>query len=449
MSLCPLREVEAIVEHVPVIQSSTKEKPSTAAEHIRKIIDEVHPEVTTEQRMRLEELLNEYKDVLSVDEYDMGLTDLIQHDIDTGTERPVRQQLRKTPMAYHPIIEQHIQTMLKQGLIEPSRGDWASNIVLVQKKDGAFRFCIDYRAVNNKSRKEIFPLPRIDASLDALSGATWFTTLDLRSGYYQVPLNPRDAHKTSFISGCFKWRVLPMGLCNSAATFQRLMNMVLAGLNYSSCLVYLDDVIVMAATVEEHNQRLKEVLERLRMAKLKLRPDKCRVLQREVLFLGHIVTGAGIALDPKKLEVIQNWPTPQSVREVRSYIGLCAYYRKYIVGFSETAKPLHDLTKKNARFEWTESCQEAFDKLKEKLISAPVMSLTEGGFILDEMRIGAYSVRSSDGQERKSRSYLHEPNRSTRQVQEMLAVVDFVRYFKHYLLGRNFKFGREASTVGC
>ena len=177
-------------------------------------MNEVHPDVTPEQRTQLEELLYEYKDVLSVDEYDMGLTDLIQHDIDTGSERLVRQQLRKTPMVFHPTIDQHIPTMLEQGLIEPSRGDWASNIVLVQKKDGTFRFCIDYRAVNSKSRKEIFPLPRIDASLDALWGATWFTTLDLGSGYYQVPLNPRDAHKTSFISrgGCYKWRVLPIGV---------------------------------------------------------------------------------------------------------------------------------------------------------------------------------------------------------------------------------------------
>ena len=205
----------------------------------------------------------------------MGLTDLIEHNIDTGQERPARQQLRKTPLAYQPVIDSHIQTMLKQELIEPSQSDWAANIVLVLKKDKTYRFCIDYRKTNLATRKDIYPLPRIDASLDALGGSSWFSTLDLRSGYYQVPLNPRDAHKTAFIprSGAYQWKVLPMGLCNSASTFQRLMNLVLAGLTYTSCLVYLDDIIVMASSLEEHLQRLEAVFQRIRSAKFKLRPE--------------------------------------------------------------------------------------------------------------------------------------------------------------------------------
>ena len=149
--------------------------------------------------------------------------------------------------------------------------------VLMLKKDKSYRFCLDYRQLNNVTRKDAYPLPRIDASLDALAGSAWFSTLDLRSGYYQVPLNPQDAHKTAFISrsGFYQWRVLPMGLCNSASTFQRLMNLVLSGLTYSSCLVYLDDIIVMARSLDEHQERLQAVFERIRAAKLKLRPDKC------------------------------------------------------------------------------------------------------------------------------------------------------------------------------
>ena len=155
----------------PAIPESRK--PATAEKQIEKILSEVHPEVSMNQKEQLESLLMRYSDILSVDEYDMGLTDLTQQDIDTGTERPVRQALRKTPMAYNQIIDQHIQSMLQQGLIEPSKEEWASNIVLVQKKDKTFRFCLDYRALNQKSIKEIFPIPRIDASLDALAGSAW------------------------------------------------------------------------------------------------------------------------------------------------------------------------------------------------------------------------------------------------------------------------------------
>ena len=434
-------------------------KPATAEEHIEKILSEVHPELTKSQKSRLESLLKNYSDILSVDEYDMLLTDLIQHDIDTGTERPVRQALRKTPMAYNQIIDQHIQSMLQQGLIEPSKGEWASNIVLVQKKDKSFRFCLDYRAVNQKNFKEVFPIPRIDASLDALAGSAWFSTLDLRSGYYQVPLNPRDANKTSFISrgGCYKWKVLPMGLCNSAWTFQRLMNMVLASLTYSICLVYLDDIIVMAPSVEEHQRRLEEVFKRIREAKLKLRPDKCRILQKEVTFLGHVVSDAGIAMDPKKLEAVRDWPTPKNLKETRGFMGLCAYYRKFIRSFSETARPLHALTRKNEPFVWSGQCQTTFDELKTKLTTAPIMTLPrdEVEYILDTdasgWAIGAVLSQVQDAEERivsyGSRLYSKAEEHYCTTRKELLAIVYFVKYFKQYLLGRRFRIRTDHAAL--
>ena len=459
-NLCTLQEVKAISEgDVTHLSGFGNKKPASAAEHIQKIISEVHPDVTSEQKEQLKSLLNQYSDILSVNEYDMGLTDMIQHEIDTGSERPVRQQLRRTPVAYHQIIEKQIQEMLKQGLIEPSRGEWASNIVLVQKKDKTYRFCLDYRAVNLKTKKEIYPIPRIDASLDALAGASWFSTLDLRSGYYQVPLSEKDAHKTSFISrsGCYKWKVLPMGLCNSASTFQRLMNMVLSGLTYSSCLVYLDDIIVMAPSIEEHNRRLAEVFSRIWAAKLKLRPDKCTILQREVTFLGHVVSGNGITMDPRKLEIVRSWPTPRNLKETRAYIGLCAYYRKMIKGFSEIARPLHMLTHKNVRFEWTEQCQVAFDELKRRLTSAPIVSLPrdEGEFRLDTdargWAIGAVLSQIQDGQERVisygSRLYSKAEEHWCTTRKELLAVVYFVKYFKQYLLGRHFVIRTDHATL--
>ena len=262
MTLCLLQEVESVIEEQKETLTEKQAKDARATvDQIHQILDGVHPDVPTEHRTRLRNLLVEYADILSRDEFDIGLTDLIQHDIDTGQERPVRQALRRTPMVHNQVIDSHIQVMLKQGLIEPSHGDWSSNIVLVLQKDKSYRFCLDYRQLNRVSQKDVYPLPKIDASLDALAGSSWFSTLDLRSGYYQVPLNPKDAHKTAFVarSGYWQWRVLPTGLCNSASTFQRLMNLVLSGLTYTSCLVYLDDIIIMARSLEEHHIRLEEV----------------------------------------------------------------------------------------------------------------------------------------------------------------------------------------------
>ena len=380
----------------------------------------------------------------------MGLTDLIEHEIDTGQERPVRQSLRKTPMVHNEVIDTHVQSMLKQGIIEPSHGAWSSNVVLVQKKDKSYRFCVDYRKTNEITRKDTFPIPRIDASLDALAGASWFTTLDLRSGYFQVPLSRKDAHKTAFItrSGSFQFRVLPMGLCNSASTFQRLMNMVLAGLTYTSCLVYLDDIIIMSRSLDEHLSRLREVFSRIRSAHLKLRPDKCVVLQKEVTFLGHVVSANGIAMDEKKLAAVRDWETPRCVKDVRAYVGFCSYYRRYLKDFSALCRPLHALTRKNVRFEWTPECQESFDELKRRLTSAPVVSLPrdEGEYRLDTdasgWSIGAVLSQVQDGQERvlsyASRLYSKAESHYCTTRRELLAIVYFTRYFKQYLLGRKF-----------
>ena len=213
MALCPLQEVEAVAEN-KVDSDEQLKRAKVTTEQIKQLISNIHPEVPVEHVARMEKLLFDYADILSRDEFDMGLTDLVQHDIDTQQERPVRQALRRTPMVHNQVIDTHIQSMLKQGLIEHSHGDWSSNIVLVLKKDQSYRFRLDYRQLNSVTKKDVYPLPRIDASLDELAGSSYFSKLDLRSGYYQVPLNPRDAHKTGFIarSGFWQWRVLPMGL---------------------------------------------------------------------------------------------------------------------------------------------------------------------------------------------------------------------------------------------
>ena len=248
-----------------------------------------------------------------------------------------------------------------------------------------------------------------------------------------------------------------MGLCNSASTFQRLMNMVLAGLTYTSCLVYLDDIIVMTRTLEEHQQRLEEVFRRIRAAKLKLRPEKCVILQREVTFLGHVVSGNGIAMNEKKLAVVRDWETPRCLKDVRAHVGFCAYYRRYLKDFSSVAKLLHALTRKNAKFEWTEECQGAFDELIRRLFAAPVVSLlrNEGEYRLDTdasmWSIGEVLSQVQDNQEEViaygSRLYSKAEAHYCTTRRELLAVVYFVKYFKQYLLGRKFLIRTDHSAL--
>ena len=290
--------------------------------------------------------------------------------------------------------------MLEAGTIEPAVSEWAANVVLARKKDGTLRFCIDYRQLNERTRKDSYPLPRIDECLDALAGGGWFSTLDLRSGYHQVALDPGDADKTAFITrrGSYRWKVMPFGLCNAPATFQRLMDIVLSGLNFEICLVYLDDVIIFGDTLQQHLQRLGKVFERLRTANLKLKPSKCRLLRRAVNFLGHVVTQDGVAVDPSKIHDVVEWPVPRRLRDVRSFLGLCSYYRRFIRNFSVLAAPLFELTKKGRAFEWDDACQEVFEHLKRVLTTTPILALPkdEGLYILDcdacDLGIGCGSV---------------------------------------------------------
>ena len=209
----------------------------------------------------------------------MDRTNLVRHTIDTGTDRPFKQPLRRHPMAYLPVIDEPVDKMLANDSCEQSYGPWASNVVLVKKSDGSLRFCIDYRQFNNLTVKNSYPLPRIDTCFDALSDAKFFSTLDLRQGYWQVENDPETADKTTFITrkGAFKFKVLPFKLSNAPAVFQRLMNLVMRGLTFESCLVFLDDIVVMSKTFEQHLERLRAVFGRLRSANLKLKPLKCKL----------------------------------------------------------------------------------------------------------------------------------------------------------------------------
>src|SRR6267154_942659 len=319
--------------------------------------------------------------------------------------------------------------------------------------------CVDYRGLNNLTRKDSYPLPRIADCLDALGKAKYFSTFDLRSGYFQIAMDEADRDKTSFLTrrGSYRFTAMPFGLCNAPASFQRLMDVVTVGLNYETCLVYLDDIILFSDTIEEHFARMRILLDRLRRANLKLKPSKCHLLQRRVNFLGHVISEGSIATDPEKIEQVRTWPRPRDVTEVRSFIGLASYYRRFIKDFGQIAAPLHALTGKHSRFCWTEACEVAFEELKSRLISSPILAMPtdSGEYRLDtdasNYAIGAVLSQVQNGEERviayASRT-LSQPEKNycvTRR--ELLAIVYFTKQFRSYLLGRDFRSEEHTSEL--
>jgi hypothetical protein len=277
--------------------------------------------------------------------------------------------------------------------------------------------------------------------LDTQAGAQWFSTLDLKSGYWQVALHPEDKEKTAFSVGQGLWQftVMPFGLCNAPATFEQLMESVLRGLTYEACLVYLDDVIVIGCTFQEQLDNLRRVFQWLQEAHLKLNPEKCQLFRKEVRYLGHIVLPPGITTDPEKLEAIESWPRPKDIHQLRSFLGLCTYYQRFISGFADLAKPLTRLTKEKRMFEWSTETETAFHTLKEALCTAPVLGYPRPGekFIVNteasNMGIGVVLSQVQDGGERVIAYFSKTLSKAERNYcvtrWELLAIVKTLEHF--------------------
>ena len=436
------------VRRVEAVASSYE---GVVPDHLIDLFNKSSEKLDESQKEQLKQFLIEFQDVFSKNSSDIGFTDLVKHRINTADSKPIKQRPYRIPLAKREAAEKEIQDMLNRGIIEPSNSPWCSPIVMVTKKDGSIRFCCDFRKLNEATIKDCQPLPRIDDTLDALSGSCWYSVTDMRSGYWQCGLEESDREKTAFSipgSGLWQFRVLCFGLCGAPATFERLVERVLSGLTWKICMVYLDDIIVFSKSFEEHLQNLREVCSRLKTANLKLHPSKCSLFQKEVEFLGHKISEKGVSTDDRKIEAVKNWPTPKNVKDVRSYLGLCSYYRRYVQNFASIAKPLHELTEKGRKFVWTDKCQEAFDTLKHHLTSSPILGYPKDDsvFILDtdasNVGMGAVLSQNQDGVERVISYFSKTFSKSERNYcvtrKELLAIVNAVKNFHHYLYGRPF-----------
>ena len=395
------------ISQANVISDTDKCETNEVPDHLMDLYNRSIEFLDQGQQNALKDMLCSYADVFAQSEFDLGNFTALEHSIDTGNARPIKHRMRRTPQCFVEEEEKHLNKMLDAGIIEPSVSEWISAPVLIRKKDKSLRWCVDYRALNAVTTKDVFPLPMIDECIDSLIGNTWFSKLDANSAYFQIKVNENDKRKTAFITkyGTFQFIKMPFGLCNAPSTFSRVMNLVLRGLNWKTVLAFLDDILVLGNTFRSHIENLRQVLERFRSYGLKLKPKKCELFQIEVEFLGRKVSKKGIEVGPGYVETIIDWPIPKCTKDVEKFCGFANYHRNFIQDFAELATPLYSVTGKN-KFHWDEEQQQAFDNIKSALTSAPVLALPTKNdqFVLDtdasDQAVGAVLSQVQNGQER-------------------------------------------------
>ena len=350
-------------------------------------------DITTDIRQKFGELCDEYGEAFSKNNEDIGRTKLVKMDIDTGDSPLVSSRPYTLPLKHYEWVQREIESLERAGVITKSMSKWASPIVVVPKKSAPGeppkrRLCVDFRKVNElqqevitagktKGQISIHPLPKIDEMYAKLKGAKVYSTIDLRSGYHHIALGKSSRAKTAFVTpfGKYEFLMVPFGLAQAPAYFQLLMNKVLKGLQFA--MTYLDDIIIFSQDESQHLEHLEIVFSRLREAGLKMKRSKCDFFKSEIHYLGHLISPEGISPLPNKLDSIKHMPAPNSAKEIKQFLGLTGYYRKFVPRFADISRPLTSLTKKDAKFEWTSACQKSFELLKEALCGEPVLKYAD------------------------------------------------------------------------
>ena len=350
-------------------------------------------DIIADIRQKFEELCDEYGEAFSKNNEDIGRTKLVKMDIDTGDSPLVSSRPYTLPLKHYEWVQREIESLERAGVITKSMSKWASPIVIVPKKSAPGeppkrRLCVDFRKVNElqqevitagktKGQISIHPLPKIDEMYAKLKGAKVFSTIDLRSGYHHIALGKSSRAKTAFVTpfGKYEFLMVPFGLAQAPAYFQLLMNKVLKGLKFT--MTYLDDIIIFSQDEAQHLEHLEIVFSRLQEAGLKMKHSQCDFFKSEIHYLGHLISPKGISPLPNKLDSIKHMPAPNSAKEIKQFLGLTGYYRKFVPRFADISRPLTTLTKKDVKFEWTSACQKSFELLKETLCGEPVLKYAD------------------------------------------------------------------------
>ena len=413
-------------------------------------------QLTQEQKLQLTRLIGKYRPVFAKDITELGEYDKMQHIIDTGDANPIRQRCYKTSPHMKKIIGDHIDKMCDAGIIEQSTSQWQSPVVMVKKRDGSYRFAVDYRALNKITKPISLPMMSFENVVESLGDgkAKIFSVLDCASGFWQIKLDPSTAHKTAFVShkGVYQFRRLPFGLMNSPSVFSLAVGDALRKMNWKNLLIYVDDLCIFSKDFDSHLIHLEEVFKALQKANLKIKPEKCQFAKPKIHYLGHIISADGIQVNPDKMAAVKTFPTPKNQKKVRAFLGLCNYYRKFIKGFAHIAVPLNNLLKINEqKFKWTENCENAFNTLKTALTSEPIVLQYpnfDKPFILStdasDFSIGFILGQEDDSGREKVIAYggkalnKHQRNYHISE-KECLAVFEGIKHYNHFLEGHEFK----------
>ena len=402
------------------------------------------------QLCKVRALLDRYGHSVSRSDLDLGLTGTVQHKIDVQGSEPVKQRYHRVLGPLKHEVEEQLGELERKGIIEQSDSPWSSPLVPVRKKNGQVRICLDYRLLNDRSRLDSFPLPNMVDMLSALSGATYFSTLDLSKGFYQIELEPESRPYTAFSTGGshYQFRVMPFGLANAPATAQRLISFVLAGLSWDVAMAYIDDILVTGANFDEHLKNLETVLSRLVDHGLKVKPQKCSLFRRKVEYLGHLVSSAGIEPSPAGIEAIMKFPMPRTVRQVRSFLGMVNFFRRHIPKCSQIMAPLTDATK-GKNLKWTEDCLNAFESLKIALTTPPVLAYPQFTELSNKLTVtadasllgaGAVLTQVQEGIEKviayASTTFTTAERNYSTTDRELAALRWAVKHFRPFLSGR-------------
>ena len=411
---------------------------------------QIDEKLTRDQRNKLLLLIDKYDHIFSKHANDLGFNDVHKFDINTGDAKAIKSRQYRVPYAQQETVDKMIDEMLSNKIISKSKSPWASPIVIVKKKDGSNRFCIDYRKLNQVTVKDNYPIPLIEETLDSLNGSSFFSSLDLASGYWQIALSDSAKEKTAFIStkGLFEFNVLPFGLSNAVSAFQRTMEIVIEGLTNTK--VYLDDILLHSRKFDEHLRHLEAIFKRLELANLKLKPSKCSFGKRRTDYLGFEISEEGIKPSKAKTDAMLNFPRPKNPKQVKRFLGMASYYRKFIKNYSSKSEPINKLLKKDTKFEWTENCERNFKDIINALINLPILIYPDFSkpFILetDASTVGLGAVLAQEDKYGINRAVAYasrllnkaELNYSATEL-ECLAIVWATEQFKPYLYGRKFQ----------